>query len=373
MKVLFGAVCAISLLAFASCAQAANITRQDWGTTKSGERVDLYTLKGAKGIEAKIATFGGVLVNLVVPDRNGRGADIVLGNDNLAAYEQGGFYGALIGRFANRIDHASFPLEGGTVNLEHRGNNLIVLHSGAAGLNRRVWQAVPHDGAQPSLTLSILDPDGAGGMPGNLTVTVTYTLTSDNALKIDYRATTDKPTVVNLTNHSYFNLAGQGSGPLDNQLLQLYADAYTPSDDRLIPTGEIASVKGTPVDFTAPKPVGDALTSDFGEIIARRGLDMNFVVRGTPGALRPAARLTDPVSGRVMEVLTTQPGLQIFSNNRGAPGPGKAGATYVSHDALTFETQHFPDSPNRPNFPSTEITPAKPLHEIAVYRFSTVP
>jgi aldose 1-epimerase len=358
------------LLALANPAAAANITREDWGTTQGGEKVDLYVLKGAKGMEARIATFGGVLVNLMVPDRSGHVDDVVLGNDDFGSYEKGGFYGALIGRFANRINNASFPLEGRTVNLDHRGPNLVVLHSGAAGFNRRVWGATPHDGAEPSLELKLVDPDGSGGMPGTVTATVTYTLTSDNALKIDYRATTDKPTVANLTNHSYFNIAGQGSGVVDDQMLQLFADQYTPSDDKLIPTGQLAPVKGTPIDFTAPTRVGTALNSTFPEIVARRGMDINFVLRGTPGTLRPAARLEDPKSGRVMEVLTTQPGIQIFSDNRGGPAPGKGGKTYVSHDALTFETQHFPDSPNQPSFPSTEITPDKPLHEIAVYRFS---
>lgn len=364
---------AMSLAVITPPAWAANIVREDWGTTKGGEKVDIYTLKGPKGLEARIATYGGVLVNLMVPDRRGVKADIVLGSDNLAAYEQGGFYGALIGRFANRINNASFPLEGRTVALDHRGTNLVVLHSGAAGFNRRVWSATPHDGAEPSLELTLVDPDGSGGMPGTVTATVTYTLTADNSLKIDYRATTDKPTVANLTNHSYFNIAGQGSGPVDKQMLQLFADQYTPSDDKLIPTGQLADVRGTPIDFTTARPVGDALNSSFPEIVARRGMDINFVVRGQSGTLRPAARLVDPVSGRVMEVLTTQPGIQIFSDNRGAPAPGKAGTTYVSHDALTFETQHFPDSPNQPSFPSTEITPSRPLHEIAVYRFSTVP
>lgn len=351
---------------------AANIVRQDWGTTQGGEHIDLYTLTGPKGIEARITNFGGILVGLLVPDRNGVKADIVLGSDNLASYEKGGFYGALIGRFANRINNASFPLEGQTVHLDHRGPNLVVLHSGAAGFNRRVWVARPHDGVEPSLELTLVDPEGSGGMPGTVTATVTYTLTSDNALKIDYRATTDKPTVANLTNHSYFNLSGQGSGPVDSEILQLFADQYTPSDDKLVPTGQLAAVKGTAIDFTSPKPVGPVLNSDFPEIVARRGMDINFVVRGTVGSLRPAARLEDPASGRVMEVLTTQPGIQIFSDNRGGPAPGKDGKTYVSHDALTFETQHFPDSPNQPQFPTTEITPSRPLHEIAVFKFSTV-
>jgi len=295
----------------------------------------------------------------------------VLGYDDFSSYQKGGFYGALIGRFANRINNASFNLNGQTVNLDHRPGSLIVLHSGAAGFNRRVWKAVPHDGPSPSLELSLVDPDGAGGMPGTLNVTVTYTLTTRNELTIDYRATTDKATVVNLTNHSYFNLSGEGSGSVEDELLQLYADRYTPSDEKLIPTGQISSVKGTAIDFTTPKKVGDALNSDFPEIVLHNGMDINFVIDGEPGKLRPAARLEDPKSGRAMEVLTTQPGIQIFSDNKKAPSVGKGGKEYVNHSALTFETQHFPDSPNRPEFPSTEVTPTRPLHEVTVFRFST--
>ncbi len=362
---------AVLLAGATASASAANITSEMWGNTQKGEEVDLFTLHGAGGIEAKISNYGGVLVSLNVPDRDGKNGDIVLGYDNFAAYEKGGFYGALIGRFANRINNASFPLEGKTVKLDHRENSLVVLHSGAAGFNKRVWTAKMHDGPEPSLELTLLDPDGSGGMPGNVTATVTYTLTKDKELKIDYRATTDQPTVVNLTNHSYFALGGEGSGAVDDQMLQLFADQYTPSDDKLIPTGQIAPVKGTKIDFTSPKRVGDVLNSDFPEIVAHRGMDINFVVRGEPGKLRPAARLEDPKSGRVMEVLTTQPGVQIFSDNKGAqPSIGKGGKPYVNHSALTFETQHFPDSPNQPGFPSTEITPTRPLHEVAVYRFS---
>ena len=352
-------------------ATAANITREAWGTTQAGQEVDLYTLQGTGGIEAKISNYGGVIVNLLVPDKTGNKADVVLGYDNFAAYERGGFYGALIGRFANRINNASFMLDGQSVSLDHRGDNLVVLHSGAAGLNRRLWTATPHDGAEPSLELTVVDPDGSGGMPGIVTVTVTYTLTKNKELKLDYRATTDRNTVVNLTNHSYFNLAGEGSGPVDDQILQLFADQYTPSDQKLIPTGEIATVKGTPIDFTTPKRAGDALSSDFPEIQARHGMDINFVVRGKPGNLRPAARFEDPKSGRVMDVLTTQPGIQIFSDNKNAPSAGKGGKMYVNHSALTFETQHYPDSPNQPSFPSTEITPGRPLHEVTLFRFST--
>lgn len=356
-------------IGLAGPAFAANITHEAWGTTAKGEQVDLYTMHVPGGLEAKISTLGGVIVSLSVPDRKGAMTDVVLGYDDFASYARGGFYGALIGRFANRISNASFPLEGQTVKLDHPEGRTIVLHSGAAGLNRRVWTAAAHDGAEPSLELTVLDPDGSGGMPGNVNVTVTYTLTKNNELKVDYRATTDKPTVVNLTNHSYFNIAGEGSGSVDDLLLQLDADEYTPSDAQLIPTGQIAPVKGTPIDFTKPKKVGEALNSDFPEIVAHRGMDINFVVRGKAGTLRPAARFEDPKSGRVMEVLTTQPGIQIFSDNKGQPSMGKGGKSYVNHSALTFETQHYPDSPNQPGFPSTEVTPAKPLHEVTVFRF----
>jgi len=362
---------AASVLAMSvSSAIAANITREIWGTTSTGEEVDLYTLRGAGGVVARISNYGGVIVGLDVPDRDGKKADIVLGYDNFEAYQRGGFYGALIGRFANRINNASFKLGGQTIMLDHRENSLVVLHSGAAGLNRRVWTGKPHDGAEPSLELSVLDPDGSGGMPGNVNVIVTYTLTKNNEMKVDYRATTDKPTVVNFTNHSYFNLAGEGSGAVDDELLQLFADQYTPSDDKLIPTGQLATVEGTAIDFTSPKRVGDALNSDFPEIVTRHGMDINFVVRGNPGTLRPAARLEDPKSGRVMEVLTTQPGIQIFSDNKRQPSIGKGGKSYVNHSALTFESQHYPDSPNQPDFQSTEITPARPMHEVTVFRFS---
>lgn len=352
-------------------ASAANITKEVWGTTQAGEEVDLFTLDSPTGMEAKITNLGGVIVNLLVPNADGTKTDVVLGNDNFAAYARGGLFGATIGRFANRINNASFTLEGQTVKLDHREGSLVVLHSGTAGLSRRVWTATMHDGAEPSLELTVLDPDGSGGMPGNVTVTVTFTLTKNKEFKLDYRATTDKPTVVNLTNHSYFNIAGEGSGSVDDLMLQLFADQYTPSDDKLIPTGQLAPVKGTPIDFTSPRRVGDALSSDFPEIVAHRGMDLNFVVRGKPGTLRPAARFSDPKSGRVMEVLTTQPGIQIFSDNKMQPNAGKGGKMYVNHSALTFETQHFPDSPNQPGFPSTEITPGHPLHEVAVFRFST--
>lgn len=227
-----------------------------------------------------------------------------------------------------------------------------------------------HDGREPSVTLTLTSADGDGGFPGTLTAFVIYTVTRDNALKMDIRAVTDQPAVVNLTNHAYFNLGGDGSGAVTNERLQMFADQYTPSDSDGLPNGEIAPVAGTPLDFRKPVRLGDILDSSFVQIAQRKGLDINMIVNGPPGTLRPAVRITDPVSGRVMEVLTTQPGVQIYSDNITGTVLGKGGKHYGNRQAMCFETQHYPDSPNHANFPSTEITPSKPLHEITVYKFS---
>jgi aldose 1-epimerase len=361
----------LGLLALGASAQ--NITQTDWGASAKGEKVELYTLKGVGGVTANITNFGGVIVNLFVPDRNGRKLDVVLGNDDLAAYEKGGVFSAIIGRYANRIgSNGTFPLNGKTIALERTSpNQKIVIHGGTAGFQKKVWQATIHDGAEPSLSLTLVSPDGDGGFPGTLTTTVTYTVTRDNALKIDYRATTDQPTVVNLTNHAYFNLAGEGSGEVSDERLQVFADRYTPSNADNLPTGEIASVAGTPLDFRQPVRLGDILDSSFVQIARRHGLDINMVINGRPGVLRRAARLSDPNSGVVMDVATTEPGVQLYSDNINGTVAGKAGKAYGNHNALSLETQHYPDSPNHPNFPTTLITPSRPLHEVTEFRFST--
>jgi aldose 1-epimerase len=354
-------------------AAAAQITRADWGVTPDGQKVSLYTLNGAGGLTARITNFGGVIVGLLVPDRNGHQADVLLGEDDLASYLPGSPAAALIGRYANRIGNGgAFPLEGRTVQLERTTpGQKIVIHGGTAPFARKVWQAALHDGPEPSLTLTLVSPDGDGGFPGTLTAQVTYTLTAKHALRIEYRATTDKPTVVNLTNHAYFSLGGEGSGDVLNQRLQVFADRYTVFDADGLPTGEIASVAGTPLDFRQPVRVGDVVDSPFAQIAQRKGLDVNLLVNGRPGTLRPVARLTDPGSGRVMQVESTQPGVQLYSDNISGTVPGKGGKQYGARFALSFETQHYPDSPNHPDFPSTEITPATPLHEVTEFRFST--
>ncbi len=351
------------------------ITRDEWGTTAGGEKVAIYTLAGGAGLEARITNFGGVIVALNVPDRNGAPIDVMLGYDDLAAYERGGVYGAVIGRYANRIgSNGTFPLGNAIVQLERTApGQKIVIHGGTAGFQKRVWRAEPHDGAEPSLTLTLVSPHGDGGFPGTLTTTLVYTVTRDNALKLEYRAVSDRPTVVNLTNHAYFALQGEGNGAVTDQQMQLFADRYTPADADNLPTGEIASVAGTPLDFRTPVRLGDVLDSPFEQIALRRGLDINMIVNGTPGVLRPAGRIADPSTGIVMEISTTQPGIQLYSDNVTRPTTGKRGKVYGNRYAMCFETQHYPDSPNRPEFPSTIVTPSQPLHEITVYTFSTTP
>ena len=362
---------AFLLMSVALPAAAENITREDWGTTAKGEKVDIYTLKGQGGVSARITNFGAVIVNLYVPDKKGDKADIVLGYDDLASYEKGGVYSAIIGRVVNRIgSNATFTLEGKKYQIEHPEGQQWVLHSGPNGFQKRVWTATPHDGAEPSLTLTLKSPDGDTGFPGALTATVTYTLMKDNSLKLDYRATTDAPTVVNLTNHAYFNLAGEGSGDVLDDKVQVFADYFTPADQISIPTGEIRSVAGTPLDFRAPVRVGDTVDSSYDQIATYKGYNINFVIRGKPGTLRPAAKFFDTKSGRVMEVFTTQPGMQLFSDNIVGTITGKGGKIYGNRYSMSFETQHYPDSPNHPMFPSEEITPSHPLHEVTVFKFT---
>jgi aldose 1-epimerase len=358
----------------AAPAQAANITAEDWGTTAKGEKVQLFTLKSARGLEAHISNFGGVIVNLLVPDKSGKKADVMLGYDDFPAYEKGGVYGAIIGRYAGRISHGgSFPLSGKTWQLEKTNPDAkFVIHGGTAGFQKKVWQPTMHDGAEPSLTLTVVSPDGDGGFPGALTATVTYTVTRDNALRIDYCATSDRPTVANLTNHAYFALQGEGNGDISNQMLQVFAGKFTPQDADNLVTGEVTPVDGTPLDFRKPVRIGDVLHSPFPQIAMRGGLDVDMIIDGAPGTLRRAARLSDPSTGIVMEVSTTQPGMQLYSDGIGdRTAIGKGGKTYRSFYSMSMETQHYLDAPNQPTFPPALVTPDKPLRETTLFRFST--
>jgi aldose 1-epimerase len=347
-----------------------SIKRRDFGKTNDGEPVELYTLTNKNGMVARIMTYGAILTELHVPDKNGKDADIVLGFDNLDQYLKGHpFFGAIAGRYANRIAKGQFELDGQTYHLPiNNGPN--TLHGGTKGFDKYVWKAEPKEGSDNvSLALSILSPDGDQGFPGNLNVTVTYTLSNDNSLKLDYVATTDKDTVLNLTNHSYFNLAGESSGTIEEQIMQINAERYTPVDATQIPTGQIAPVKGTVFDFTKPMVIGARINEVPGG--PPIGYDHNFVLNSSNGSLAMAVRARDPKSGRVLEVWTTQPGVQFYTGNfLDGTLTGIGGTKYQIHDAFCLETQHFPDSPNHPSFPSTELKPGQTYHQVTVLKFS---
>ena len=329
-----------------------------------------YILTNEHCVEAKVIPYGGILTSLRVPDRNGNLANVVLGFNNLEDYQtRNPFFGAIIGRYGNRIGNGKFTLDGVQYTLPvNDGSNS--LHGGSKGFDKQLWTV--QDSTDNSVTLTYLSKDGEQRYPGNLSVTNVYTLTDDNELRIEYTATTDKPTVVNLTNHSYFNLCGNGAGSVYDHIVTINADTYTPVDDTLIPTGELAPVEGTPFDFRLPKLVGAGIRSAHPQIVKARGYDHNFVVnRSDDDSLALAARVYDPASGRVMEVLTTEIGLQFYTANFiDATLVGSSGGMYRQGDAFCMETQHFPDSPNKPAFPSTVLRPGETYHSMTVYKFS---
>jgi len=347
--------------------------KKSWGKTPDGQAVDLFVLTNRSGAEAAIATFGGVGVSLKVPDRNGKLGDVVLGYDSVEGYvNDKPHLGALIGRYGNRIAHAQFSLDGKTYTLA-KNNGENSLHGGLKGFDKVVWSAkeIPAKDGQ-SLELSYLSKDGEEGFPGNLKVTVTYTLTDTNALRIDYRATTDKKTVVNLTNHSYFNLSGPGSGDILGTVLMIEADKFTPVNASMIPTGELRDVTGTPLDFRKPTAIGARIGQGDEQLKLGNGYDHNFVLRRAPGEKNEtlAARAVDPASGRVLEVWTTEPGVQLYTANYLDGVKGKGGVIYNRRTAFCLETQHFPDSPNQPQFPSTVLNPGAVYHTVTTYKFS---
>lgn len=345
--------------------------KQLFGKTADGKAVDLYTLTNSNGVEARIMTYGGIVVSLRVPDRNGKLEDVVLGYGNLEGYLKNNspYFGGIIGRYGNRVAKGRFSLNGREYRLaQNNGENH--LHGGIKGFDKVVWKAKEvksKDGA--AVALSYVSKDGEEGYPGNLSVTVVYTLTNNNQLKIDYSATTDKETIVNLTNHSYFNLAGRGS--ILNHEVMINADRFTPVDQGLIPTGELRSVKGTPMDFTRPTAIGARIEQQDQQLIFGKGYDHNWVLNGGGGKLALAASVYEPTTGRVMEVYTTEPGVQFYTGNfLDGSIRGKGGQVYEKRFGLCLETQHFPDSPNKSNFPSTVLRPGGKYTTTTIYKFT---
>ncbi|HEX8072684.1 MAG TPA: aldose epimerase family protein [Pyrinomonadaceae bacterium] len=349
------------------------VQKEDFGQTADGQRVELYTLTNRRGVEVKIMTYGATVVSLKVPDRACRFADVVLGFDRVADYEKDTHYvGPVVGRYANRIAKGRFKLNGVEYKLAvNNGENH--LHGGLKGFDKVVWQARPlRTPAGAAVELTYLSRDGEENYPGNLSVRVTYTLTERDELRIDYAATTDKDTVVNLTNHSYFNLAGAGSGDILGHVLQINADRFTPTDAGSIPTGELRGVRGTPFDFNRPTAIGARINQRDEQLQFGSGYDHNFVVRGRPGVLRPAATVFEPTTGRVLEVLTTEPGVQFYAGNFLDDNTvGKNGKAYPRRTGFCLETQHYPDSPNKPHFPSTVLRRGGQYRTTTVYRFSS--
>lgn len=370
-----GILLAGSIFALFSCQQApqTNIEKTAFGTLPDGRQVDLYTLHNANGMTVKITNYGGTITSWTAPDKNGAYEDIVLGCDSLAGYLRGTpFFGALIGRYGNRIAKGKFTLDNTTYTLaiNNIGNHL---HGGIKGFDKVLWTATAVGGEEPALKLHYLSKDGEEGYPGNLSVDVVYTLLKDNAVSIEYSATTDKPTVVNLTNHSYFNLANGGESDILEHDLMLAAATFLPVDSTLIPTGEVRPVKGTVFDFAQPEKIGSRI-DDTTDVQIRYGLGYDHCwIINRPPTDKPAkiATLYEMNSGRVMEVLTTEPAVQFYSGNfLDGKVVGKEGVTYEYRSGLCLETQHFPDSPNQPAFPSTVLRPGETYKSTTVYRFT---
>jgi aldose 1-epimerase len=350
----------------------AEVKKEDFGKTTSGQAVELYTLTNAKGVEVKITTYGGIITSLKVLDRNGKLDDVVLGFDTLESYLKGHpYFGCIAGRYANRIAKGRFKLDGKEYQLTVN-NGEHHLHGGVSGFDKAVWtgkEVKTKNGV--GLELTYLSKDGEQGYPGNLSAKVVYTLTDTNELKIDYFATTDKATVVNLTNHAYFNLAGQGNGDILNHQLQIHASRFTPTDETAIPTGVLQSVKGTPFDFTKLEAIGARINQNDEQLKFGKGYDHNFVLTSKAGVLREAAKVYEPTTGRVLEIWTTEPGIQLYTGNfLDGTLTGKGGKVYKHRYGFCLETQHFPDSPNQPGFPSTVLRPRGFYRTTTVMKFS---
>ncbi|MDE2163413.1 MAG: galactose mutarotase [Alphaproteobacteria bacterium] len=367
------AMLATTGFAYAKDATMSHIQKAQFGHTPDGKAVEIYTLTNKGGLEARVMTYGATLVSLKAPDRSGHLADIVLGFDSLEPYVTGvPYYGATIGRYANRIANGRFTLDGVSYQLpKNDGPNS--LHGGDKGFDKRVWTAQSVEAKNgPELKLTYVSTDGEEGYPGQLTIHVTYQLRNDNALSIEYQATTTKPTPVNFTNHSYFNLSGDLNRDILHDVLMINADKFTPVNATLIPTGELRPVAGTPFDFRKPTVIGARINDDNEQLHYAHGYDDNWVlVKTHPNAMSTAAVLSDPETGRVVEVRTTEPGIQFYTGNFQDGKPAGKGSVYKYRTGLTLETQHFPDSPNQPSFPSTILRPGHPFVSHTEFIFRT--
>ncbi len=368
-KVLTCVCLCLTLMPLASQLEA-KVTKSAFGETPDGSKVEIYTLEDG-AMKARVMTYGARLVSLEVPDRTGKAGDIVLGYEDIKGYtsDPKSYFGAVVGRYGNRIAHASFTLDGKAYKLPaNDGTNS--LHGGLVGFDKLLWTGheIPN-----GVELTLVSKDGDQGYPGTMTAKVRYTLVG-KALKIEYFATTDKDTVLNLTNHSYFNLAGEGQGDILNHRVMIPANRFTPVDANLIPTGELASVAGTPLDFHKPTAIGARINDPHEQMKLGGGYDHNYVLNDKAGTLQEAAQVMEPTSGRVLTVETTQPGLQFYSGNfLDGTLHGKQGHVYAKHSGFCLETQHFPDSPNHPSFPTAELKPGQTYHQVTIFRFSTAP
>lgn len=343
-----------------------------FGKMPDGQVVHLYTLTNSHGMQVGLTNYGARIVSIIVPDRNGHMADVVLGFDNLEGYlGKDPFFGATVGRYANRIADGKFKLDGVEYKLPiNDGPN--TLHGGPQGFDKKVWTAHELPGAAPGVEMTYFSKNGEMGFPGNMHVKVVFTLENDKALRLEYTATTDKDTVINLTNHSYFNLDGAGSGNILDEVAMINADEFTPVNSTEIPLGNLQSVVGTPFDFRKPTPIGAHIGEHNQQLEYAHGYDDNWVINRKGPGLALAARVTDPKSGRVIECETTEPGVQFYTANfLDGTIRGKGGKLYGFRSAFTLETQHYPDSPNRPNFPSTELKPGETFHQTTIFKFST--